>query len=68
MEQDSKHFKSFPCIHPNCRQTFLSASGRTQHWNAIHREITPASVPDPELQFTRHFHPKLNGKVFLKLT
>jgi hypothetical protein len=62
MERDSKQYKSFPCTHPNCHRTFLSASGRTQHWNATHREITPASEPDPELQFTRHFHPKLNGK------
>jgi hypothetical protein len=68
MEQDSKRYKSFPCTHPNCRQTFLSASGRSRHWNAIHREITPASEPDPELQFARLFHPGLNGNVFSKLT
>ena len=64
---DSERFKSFPCVHPNCYRTFISASGRTQHWNAVHREITPASGPDPELQFTTRFHPKLNGNVSLKL-
>ena len=37
--------------------------GRTQHWNATHCELTPASEPDPETQFTTHLHPVLNGEL-----
>ena len=60
---DDSQFKSFPCAHPNCHRIYKSTAGRTQQWNATHRELTPASEPDPETQFTTHLHPVLNGEL-----
>jgi hypothetical protein len=59
MAEDSQ-FKSFPCTHPNCLWIFKSTMGYTQHWNTTHCELTPASEPDPEKQFTTHLHSVLN--------
>lgn len=64
MSKDSAQYKSFPCSHPKCHKVFKSASGRTRHWNAIHRELTPVSEPDPDMQFTMQYHSKLNGMSF----
>ena len=60
---DNSQFKSFPCAHPNCHRIFKSTTGCTQHWNATHHELTPASKPDPKTQFTTYLHPMLNGEL-----
>jgi len=44
-----KWFKSFPCTHQNCHQTFKSAAGHTRHWNTAHHEITPTLELDPDI-------------------
>lgn len=54
--------RSFICFHSGCPQTFKSESGRTRHYNTIHREPSPDSEPDPAFEFSTHHHPKLNGK------
>lgn len=51
----------FPCIHPGCERTFTRLSSCTQHYNAVHRPLSPDAEPDPTMEFSTRFHPKLNG-------
>ena len=53
--------KSFPCSQPGCHRSFSHPSGRTRHYNAHHRPLSPDSEPDPALEFSTQYHPKLNG-------
>ncbi|KAF8200135.1 hypothetical protein BJ912DRAFT_1126700 [Pholiota molesta] len=52
---------NYPCDHPGCNRTFKSQGGRTQHCNTHHRPLSPDPEPDPRLQFTTKYHPKLNA-------
>ncbi|KAF4612586.1 hypothetical protein D9613_012721 [Agrocybe pediades] len=51
----------FPCQFPGCNQTFRRPNGRTQHYNAHHRPVSPDAEPDPAHEFWEAFHAKLTA-------
>ncbi|KAF9549689.1 hypothetical protein CPC08DRAFT_769029 [Agrocybe pediades] len=51
----------FLCPYPGCNRTFRRRENLSQHYNAQHREISPDPEPDPQLDFTTLYHPKLNA-------
>ncbi|KAF9522125.1 hypothetical protein CPB83DRAFT_899922 [Crepidotus variabilis] len=54
-----------PCPFRNCGRKFYNSSGRTQHVNVVHRELTPPPNVDErgeEHAFVYHRHPVLTGK------
>ena len=53
--------KPFPCPQPGCHRSFAHQSGRTCHYNTHHCPLSPDSEPDPALEFSTQYHPKLNG-------
>jgi hypothetical protein len=59
---DYPKVNTFSCPHITCKRTFKSLGGCTKHWNAIHRDITPATEPDSETKFSSYTHPTLDGE------
>ncbi|KAF7762482.1 hypothetical protein Agabi119p4_9075 [Agaricus bisporus var. burnettii] len=51
----------FSCPYPGCDRTFKRLCSRTQHYNAVHRPLSPDAEPDPALEFHTRYHPKLNA-------